>query len=40
MTKGSKSYDVGRISTTGRGVRKRPKGGNALAFGFIQRTIA
>ena len=34
MIKGSNSHKIGKIPTTSHGVRKRPKGGNALAFGI------
>jgi len=39
MIEGSNSYEIGRIPTTSRGVRKRPKGGNALAFGIMARKV-
>ena len=32
--KGSNNYEIGRIPTISHHVRKRPKGGNALAFGI------
>jgi len=40
MTKDSNNYKIGRIPTTSHGVRNRPKGGNALAFGFIHKIVA